>query len=372
MRQARNVRELGRPGLLGRAAVTGVAVLALGMFAGVAEASPANVQSVHETHKVHKGTGGLILPKVKHPTVRGVPMTFIFVATPNEGVTTELLDIAILRKWGAHVKTEFATSTAVAFADILHANAPFLSESITGVINSEKTGIHLVVMGLATPREDFEFVARPGINSLSQLAGKTIGVFDMQNQTGVQVDEILKMAHLSLNQVTIANIGGQANRLAALLSGRIDACSLGHAPAAELPKSYKVLYDWTKSDPKTYTDVWSTPNKYLKSHPKVIIALDEATLLGFRYYNQGHDKELFHLLHAVDSAYKPGTVIPYLNEMRNLGGFPDGSMLSASSLKVQEKLNEAVKAITSAPPLSVWAQTRLNAKAKRMLGKAAY
>lgn len=361
----------GRSALLRGASVVGAAALAFGMLTsvGVSEAAAANHHGAHH-HGHHKKGPLSFFSKVKHPTIKGTTINIVWNGTPEASQYSELLDAAVLESWGANVNKEFATSTAIGFADMLHGGS-FLAESMTGVINAEKTGLHLAVDGLAEPRQDYEFVARPGISSLSQLSGKTIGVLDMQGLNGVQTDEMLKKANLSQSQVTIDNIGGQSNRLAALISGRIDATMLSHEAVDSLPKTYTVLYDWTKSTPSAYDDVWSSPESFIKSDPNAVLAMNEATLLGFVYFNKGHNNELFRLIHFVDQAATKSTVIPYLKQMRKLGACPDGSILNKHAMKLQEKAYKAVGGITSSPALSQWATIKFSRKAKKALGKAA-
>lgn len=309
--------------------------------------------------------------KVPHPNLKGLHLNMVWNGTPEASQITEVHSANILKSWGASITEQFATGTPVAYADMLHGGS-FLADSMVDVLNGFNSGVPLTSVALAQPRQDYVFVARPGITSLSQLAGKTVGVLNMQGINGAQLLTVLKLAKLSINQITVNDTGGQSERLAALLSGRIDATMISHQALLELGPTYKVLYDYTKQDTALYDDLWSARPSFIKQHPQAVVALNEADLLSCVYFNNPkNDSAMFAEIRAIDPALTRNSTIPYFDSFRKTNPCPDGTILNAKSLQSQEGTYKAIGAITSTPPLSSWIATNFGVVALKKLGKYA-
>ena len=347
------------------------AICAGGVAAASSAAASTAVSRSAQIAAPRAGGPTLNIPAVNHPDVKGHKLEIVWEGTPEASQVTEILTAEILKQWGANVSFQFASGTAIAYADMLHGGA-FLADSMVDVLNGFDTGVPLDVVGLAQPKQDYVFVARPGISSLTQLQGKTVGVLDMQGINGAQLLQVLALAHLKQSQVTIDQAGGQSERLAALLSGRLQATMLSHQALTQLSSNYKVLYDYTKSDPTLYDDMWSSSANFIKANSGDVVALNEATLLAFKIFNsKANDNEMFNVVHSIDPALSKSSTISYFDQMRTLDYAPNGSVMNAAALTTQEKQYKAVGAITASPPLSDWAYLKFGTKALSLLGSAA-
>lgn len=349
------------------AAVVGAAVLVSSIAsAGVSSAatSRTNVAAV-SARSVSSAAS------VSHPNVKGLHLEFVWDGTPEASQIIEVMAADTMKQWGAKVSFQFAAGTSIAYADMIHGGS-FLADSMVDVLNGFNAGVPLTIVGLAQPTQDYVFVARPGINSLSQLAGKTIGILDMQGANGAQLLTVLKAAGLAIGQVTVDDAGGQSERLAALESGRIDATMLSHEALQALGSGYKVLYDYTKQDRGLYDDMWSVKPAFVTQHPQAIEALDEAELLAYVQYNKkASDGMMFNEIRAIDPALTRSSTVSYLDELRNLDAYPDGTVMQAQSLQSQEGAYKSLGAITAAPPLSSFANLKFGQLALNLLGKNA-
>lgn len=325
-----------------------------------------------EAHKSANGSS-IDLATVPHPNVRGLHLNFFWEGTPESSNMTEVYAANVLKSWGAHVTFGFAPGTAIAYADMQHGGT-FLWDSMPDVLAGFNTGVNLEAVGMAQPRQDYVFITRPNITSLTQLKGKTIGVLDMQGANGAQAIIVLKKAGLSLSQVTIDAGGGQSERLAELISGRVDGTMLSHAAELTLAgQGYHVLYDYTKQDSTLYDDLCSSPASWVKKHPQAVVALNEADFLSFvAFDNPKSDGAMFKMIAGIDPALTRASTVAYFNLVRSLHMYPPGSVMTAAALQAQESLYKSLDAISATPPLSAWVNLSYQQQALKKLGRLAY
>lgn len=117
--------------------------------------------------------------------------------------------------------------------------------------NAIVQGAKLDVVAVSMRRVIYQFIGRPGIDSIADLAGKRVGVSGAGSPSDFFTSKVLRAAGLEPGKdVEMLSLGGGSERLAAFVAGQIDAVllSTSTAPAALEKTNGKVLIDLSQSD----------------------------------------------------------------------------------------------------------------------------
>ncbi|HKC27640.1 MAG TPA: ABC transporter substrate-binding protein [Jatrophihabitans sp.] len=316
------------------------------------------------------GGGGT---KASGDGVKGQRFKLIVASTATANKVVEAHMIEILKKDGVNASIQFSdASSNVQVAELRRGDFDAYAEAVAGGIAAVAQGIPLVDFDLLQPRQDYVFIARPGIKSLSDLAGKKIGVIDTVGVNWAQALIVLKQAGLSVGQVHMVTAGGQSERLAAMVAGRIDATMLSHSAQVQLqPKGYTVLYDYTRQSPNLYDDNMFAMKSWLTGHKKLAVEVNKATLEAFEWFNDPKNKNdvLSETLALVQGSDKAQTG-QLLDTLRSGGAFPDGTILDTSLINQAQTLFLQAKAIDKAVPTAQWVDTSFGQQAKAQLAQS--
>jgi NitT/TauT family transport system substrate-binding protein len=98
-----------------------------------------------------------------------------------------------------------------------------------GPISAKAAGEDAVIVAVPMNRLDYTFVGRQPFKSPSDLNGKKVGIGSFGGSDEVATRIALEHLGVDSNSVTRLQIGGSAERLAALRTGSIDAANIGGA-----------------------------------------------------------------------------------------------------------------------------------------------
>ncbi|MCU1489471.1 MAG: transporter substrate-binding protein [Acidimicrobiaceae bacterium] len=358
------VGSLSRKGLGTKAA----ALVGAGLLLSSVGMTNAFASKSHAVHSVKSPRTASFVP----PKLKGTDMSFIMDGTATTSNEIEIHAINLLAKWGAKVSIHWAPSTSIEYADMLHGGT-IMEGGLSVGLAAYNSGIPVEAIALPEPRQDYVLLGRPNISSLADLKGKTLGILDMVGENGVDALIALKAAGLKQSQVNILNVGGQSTRLAALVAGRIDATMLSHASEFALAgQGFHVLYDYMTQNKDLYDGLWFARSTWAKSHQTAAVALNEADLLSFVYFNnKANNAGLVKETASYDSGINTSQTASLFNQLRSIGAYPDGSILSASPLKLQEIYYNKVGALTAQPAVAGWSDLSYGKKALADLGAAA-
>ena len=288
--------------------------------------------------------------------------------TANKIIQAHMIDI--LKKQGVDAQIKWnATSSNVAIAQLQSGDVDGFSNAVAGGLGAAIAGIPLVDFALVNPREDYVFLTRPDVTSLSQLKGKSIGVLDTTSINYPQELIVLKKAGLDAGDVKTVIAGGQSSRLAALVAGRLDGTMLSHAAAIQLlPQGYHVLYDFTKQSASMYDDNIFAMKSWLASHKELAIAINKAILQTFVWFNNPKNEDQV-VSDAV--ALAPGTdaaaTKTLFDQLRGLHWAQEKATLNIPTLKYEAALFNQVGAVKGSIPIGQWANVAYANAAKKAL-----
>ncbi|MFA6295968.1 MAG: ABC transporter substrate-binding protein [Patescibacteria group bacterium] len=132
-------------------------------------------------------------------------------------------------------------------------------------------------------------IAKPDINSLSDLKGKTIGVDGINTFSHIFVLSALEKNGLLEKDIFLKNISAP-NVLSALESGEVDAVHTWDPIKSQaVTKGYKVIAQ-AGDTPNLITDVLSFNDQFVKNNPKTVQAIVKAMLQAEEYTSQNKEE----------------------------------------------------------------------------------
>ena len=308
--------------------------------------------------------------KAKKSSVSGQRFTMIIQGSPDPSKVIEVHAVNLLKKLGVDASVRYnATSSNVAIAQLMSGDADAFSNAVAGGYGAAVAGIPLVVFALLEPREDYTFISKPDITSISQLKGKKIGVLDTTSINYPQELIVLKKAGLGAGDVSTVTTGGQSSRLAALVAGRIDATMLSHLSWLKLqPQGYHLLFDYTKQAASLYDDTaWATAS-WLSSHKDLGVAFNKALLQSFVWFNNPKNATaVVNEAVALAPGSDPAQVTQLFNILRTNHWAPNGQILNIPTLKYMAALFEQLGTVQGSKPVGTWANIYYAKTAKQQL-----
>lgn len=299
--------------------------------------------------------------------LKGSRFTLMLQSTANANKVVEVHAVNELKAQGVNASVKWnASSTNIAITQLTNGNIDAYSEAVTGGVAAVQSGIKMKDFALAQPRQDYVFLAKPGINSLADLKGKKIGVQDTTGVNYAQALMVVQKAGLTPKDVDIIAVGGQSSRLPALVAGRVDATMLSHSAEQQLgPKGFKTLFDYTKEASNLYDDnVFATPD-WLSKNSALAVAFNKALLDSFSWFNDPANKDaVVTEALAIDPAADKARTATLFDNLRTAGAYPNGTVLDPTLLDEQQNLYKAAGALKETTPVNQWADDSFAKQAK--------
>lgn len=297
----------------------------------------------------------------------GQKFSLVIDSTATVSKVVEQHAVDLLKAQGVDTSIKYdAASPQVAIAQLQRGDVDAYSEAVTGGLAAIDAGVKLEDFALAQPRQDYVFITKKDITSLSQLKGKSIGISSITGVNSAQALIVAKQAGLTKNDVHLVVDGGQSTRAASLLAGRVDATMLGHQFAAKAEaQGFHVLFDFTKQEADLYDDNVFATSSWLTSHQALAVAFNKALLDSFTWFNNpaNADAVVTEALAIEPDASKTDTA-QLFTVLRQADAYPNGSILDPSSLDTQQQLYQASGALEKTVPVSQWVDDTYAKQAK--------
>jgi NitT/TauT family transport system substrate-binding protein len=300
----------------------------------------------------------------------GQRFTLLIQSSPTTSKVLQDHAIQILKSQGADASIKWnPTSSNVGIAQLQSGDVDAFSNAVAGGLSAVLAGIPIVDFALINPREDYVFITRPDVTSLSQLKGKKIGVLDTTSINYPQALIVLKKAGLDAKDVSIVVTGGQSSRLAALVAGRLDGTMLSHAAAIQLvPQGYHVLYDFTKQSASMYDDNAFAMRSWLATHKQLAVAFNKALLQSFVWFmNPKNSDAVVQEAMALAPGADAAQTKQLFDTLRDLHWAVPKATLNIPTLKYEQALFHQVGAISGTLPVGQWANVAYANAAKAQL-----
>jgi NitT/TauT family transport system substrate-binding protein len=145
-------------------------------------------------------------------------------------------EMGLFAKYGLDVEPIFLRGGQMATQALVAGDPPIVN--IGTVVQASLQGYNLVLIAAVETKYDQIVFARKGINKLEELKGKKFGISGYGSATHNAANILFQHLNLEINkEVTLVPAGPDAERLGAMLAGRIDATFFTSSAAAPARKS---------------------------------------------------------------------------------------------------------------------------------------
>ena len=144
--------------------------------------------------------------------------------------------MGLFKKYGLDVEPIFLRGGQVATQALAAGDPPIVN--IGTVVQADLQGFNLVLIAAVETKYDQIVFARKGINKLEDLKGKNFGISGFGSATNYAANMLFK--HLGLEpgkDVALIPAGPDAERIAAMMAGKIDASLFTSSSAAPARKA---------------------------------------------------------------------------------------------------------------------------------------
>jgi NitT/TauT family transport system substrate-binding protein len=136
----------------------------------------------------------------------------------------------LFEKYGLKAEIIRINSEPTTYQALISGDIDATSGAPTGLVQSNLQGVSVVSLGSWDNLVSYTMTTREKIQDLAQLKGKKIGINRLGGKSSLILRVMLEVAGLDVNRdVTLLQLGGSQERLAALVRGGIDAAPVDFA-----------------------------------------------------------------------------------------------------------------------------------------------
>jgi NitT/TauT family transport system substrate-binding protein len=181
-------------------------------------------------------------------------------------------EAGIFQKNGLDVQLVYFTGGTTAVMALISADTPLSQVAGSAVVNSVLSGSDSVIVAAGITSLNYYLMARPDIKTPEQLKGGSVAI----SRFGSSSDFIARFALSKIGltpgkDVTIVQIGSTPDRVAAVLTGRVQATVI-NPPASIIAekKGMTILADLPKLGLVYQHTTAATTRKYIREHADVV------------------------------------------------------------------------------------------------------
>lgn len=182
-------------------------------------------------------------------------------------------DRGFFRKHGVDVTSVFTGSGSVTSQALVAGEAKLASTSVGPTAGAVGAGADLVILAGLIHILPYQFWVLPQVRQAADLKGKRVAISTFGSGSHLAAEVALQVLGLdpARDKIAIMQVGTQPDRVAALVSGRIDATALepGFGQAAR-DKGLTVMVDLTKADVPYLNTVIVASRRYGRENPQII------------------------------------------------------------------------------------------------------
>lgn len=177
-------------------------------------------------------------------------------------------------KNGLNIEPVQIRGGAVSTMAIMSGQAVLSGVGAGSVIAARVEGGDIVLLACPADLEPVYLIARPEIRSPSELKGKAAGVTRLNSSIHFYLRSAARMVGVdSDKEMTLLQLGGSPEIVAALENGRISAAALTIRDALPyMQRNWPVLVDLTKSDLVYPSSCVTSTRAFVKAEPKTVTA----------------------------------------------------------------------------------------------------
>jgi ABC-type nitrate/sulfonate/bicarbonate transport system substrate-binding protein len=297
--------------------------------------------------------------------IEGKTVRFVFSSAPGAIDIVGVKITEILKEEGVNVDVTFLDGGAKAIQALLAGQADVASNAVDDAINSG-----LLAFALSRPRNMYAVVGEPGLDTLEEVEGKTLGAADPGSVANVFAEAIFKKHGISEDSLTWAQIGGSSSRTSALLSGKVDlALVYGDQHIALLNAGFETVTQVSDEFPGLHDDLWVASPDWLEDNEDLAVAIARAQLQAAEWF-QNEPEEWVGLALETVEGIDEGVVRQFYDVAKGIDMYPTDGLMTEDSLTQTYQLFYDADAVEETE-LSAWSTTEYLDEAREQLGISA-
>ena len=195
-------------------------------------------------------------------------------------------DQGFFKKHGLDVTSVFTGSGSVTSQALVAGEAKLASTSVGPTAAAVGGGADLVIVAGTIHILPYQFWVLPQTRQPADLKGKRVAISTFGSGSHLAAEVALHVLGLdpARDRIAIIQVGTQAERVAALISGRVDATALEPGfgqPARD--KGLTVMSDLTKLDAPYLNTVIVASRRYARENPRIIESFLKGTIDGLAF-----------------------------------------------------------------------------------------
>lgn len=203
-------------------------------------------------------------------------------------------DQGFFRKHGLDVTSVFTGSGSVTSQALVAGEAKLASTSVGPTAGAVGAGADLVIVAGTIHILPYQFWVLPQVRQPADLKGKRVAISTFGSGSHLAAEVALQQLGLdpTRDKIAILQVGTQPDRVAAMVTGRIEATPLepGFGGAAQ-DKGLSVMVDLTKADVPYLNTVIVVDRRFARENPQVIESFLKGTIDGLAFLlNPGNEK----------------------------------------------------------------------------------
>jgi NitT/TauT family transport system substrate-binding protein len=209
-------------------------------------------------------------------------------------------DQGFYKKHGLDATSVFTGSGSVTSQALIAGEARIASTSVGPTAGAVGAGADLAILAGLIHILPYQFWVHPQLRQPADLKGKRVAISTFGSGSHLAAEVALQQLGLdpARDKIAIIQVGQQPERVAALLSGRIDASPLdpGFAQAAK-DKGLTMMLDMTKADIPYLNTVIVASRSYARESPQLIESFLKGTVDGLAFLpNPANEKAVKNVL----------------------------------------------------------------------------
>ncbi len=203
-------------------------------------------------------------------------------------------DQGFFKNHGLDVTCVFTGSGSVTSQALVAGEARLASTSVGPTAGAVGAGADLVILAGLIHILPYQFWVHPQVRQPADLKGKRVAISTFGSGSHLAAEVALQQLGLdpARDKIAIIQVGQQPERVAALISGRIDATALdpGFAQAAK-DKGLTMMLNMTKADVPYLNTVIVASRRYARENPQLIESFLKGVADGLAFLpNQANEK----------------------------------------------------------------------------------
>ena len=228
---------------------------------------------------------------IKRPSASSTVFAYV-----GSGVNVDVLKLShekgLFKKHGLDMAMIYFNDETMSTQAVISGTASAATAPATDVLKALSEGAPMKIIMVNIDRFDHLFVARAGINSLTDLKGKKIAVVRYGSFTDIATRYLLRQGGMDPDKdVQIIQLGNAPVRAAALSAGGVDGTpmTLSFVPIAK-KAGFNILFDMSTIPMRFANRCVMASDRLIKEQPHVVKAIVAGFVEGTRYW-KGHPEE---------------------------------------------------------------------------------